>query len=64
VNSNCCCSPICRYYVGLTPPNPRFYNRGLRKDYIDWYMNVYMEAKEKKKEEEEEEEEEFPWERV
>ena len=44
-------SRVYRRYFGLTPPNPRLYNRGLRKDYIDWYMNVYLQ-------------EGFRWERV
>jgi len=51
VNSDFVYTPIYRRYFGLTPPNPRLYNRRLRKDYIDWYMNVYLE-------------EEFHWERV
>lgn len=36
-------TPSRRRYFGLTPPNPQLYNRRLRKDYIDWYMNVYLE---------------------
>ncbi len=43
-----------RCYFGVTPPNPRFYNRRLLRlhnDYIDWYMNVYLK-------------EDFPWEQV
>jgi hypothetical protein len=37
-----------RRYFGLTPPNPRLCNPRLLEDYIDWYVNVYME-------------EELPW---
>ena len=33
----------------MTPPNPRLFNPRLLEDYIDWYMNVYLE------------EEELPW---
>ena len=43
VKSQFCYTPRRRRYFGLTPPNPRFYNRRLHKDYIDWYMNVYLE---------------------
>jgi len=50
-NSGFCYSPLYRRYFGLTPPNPRLYNRELLKDYIDWYMNVYLQ-------------EGFPWRRV
>ena len=37
-----------RRYFGLTPPNPGLCNPRLLEDYIDWYMNVYLE-------------EELPW---
>jgi hypothetical protein len=37
-----------RRYFGLTPPNPRLFNLRLLEDYIDWYINVYLE-------------EELPW---
>ena len=53
VNSSFYYTPMSRRYFGLTPPDPQLYNRRFRKDYIDWYMNVYLA-----------EEEEFPWERV
>ncbi len=42
--------PVYRHYFGLTPPNPRLDNPRLLNDYIDWYMNVYIN-----------EEEEFSW---
>ena len=32
-----------RHYFGLTPPDPWLYNPRLLDDYIDWYMNVYLE---------------------
>jgi hypothetical protein len=41
-------SPMYRRYFGLTPPNPRLCNPRLLEDYVDWYMNVYLE-------------EELPW---
>jgi hypothetical protein len=41
-------SPMYRRYFALTPPNPRLNNSRLLEDYIDWYINVYME-------------EELPW---
>ena len=47
-NSQFFYSPMFRRYFGLTPPNPRLYNPRLLEDYIDWYINVYME-------------EELPW---
>ncbi|CAF1211950.1 unnamed protein product [Rotaria sordida] len=37
-----------RRYFGLTPPNLRLCNPRSLEDYIDWYINVYME-------------EELPW---
>lgn len=43
VKSHLSYTPSRRRYFGLAPPNPQLYNRRLRKDYIDWYMNVYME---------------------
>ncbi|CAF3992217.1 unnamed protein product [Adineta steineri] len=42
-------SPMYRRSFGLTPPNPRLCNPRLLEDYIDWYINVYMEK-------------DFPWE--
>ena len=45
-------SRVYRRYFGLTPPNPRLCNPRLLEDYIDWYMNVYLE------------EETLPWECV
>lgn len=42
-NSQFSYTPMRRRYFGLNPPNPQFYNRRLSKDYIDWYMNVYLE---------------------
>ncbi|CAF1416181.1 unnamed protein product [Adineta ricciae] len=47
-NSQFFYSPMYRRYFGLTPPNPRLNNPRLLEDYIDWYINVYME-------------EEIPW---
>ncbi|CAF1146399.1 unnamed protein product [Didymodactylos carnosus] len=41
-------SPMYRRYFGFTPPNPQLNNPRLLEDYIDWYINVYME-------------EELPW---
>lgn len=43
VKSHLFYTPSRRRYFGWTPPNPQLYNRRLRKDYIDWYMNVYLE---------------------
>ncbi|CAF1511069.1 unnamed protein product [Adineta ricciae] len=48
-NSQFYYSPMYRRYFGLTPPNPQLCNPRLLEDYIDWYINVYME------------EEEMPW---
>jgi hypothetical protein len=47
-NSQFFYTPLYRRYFGLTPPNPRLCNPRLLEDYIDWYINVYME-------------EELPW---
>ncbi len=47
-NSQFFYSPMYRRYYGLTPPNPQLCNPRLLEDYIDWYINVYME-------------EELPW---
>ncbi len=44
--------PVYRHYFALTPPNPQLDNPRLLNDYIDWYMNVYLE------------EEEFSWQLV
>lgn len=35
-------SPMYRWYFGHTPPNPRLNNPRLLEDYIDWYMNIYL----------------------
>jgi hypothetical protein len=42
------CTPMYRRYFGLASSNPRLFNPRLLEDYIDWYINVYME-------------EELPW---
>ncbi|CAF1252274.1 unnamed protein product [Didymodactylos carnosus] len=42
-NSEFFYSPMYRHYFGLTPPNPRLCNPRLLENYIDWYLNVYME---------------------
>jgi hypothetical protein len=42
-------TPVYRHYFAYTPPNPRLDNPRLLNDYIDWYMNVYID------------EEELPW---
>ena len=47
-NSDFFYTPVYRHYFGMTPPNPRLHNPRLMEDYIDWYMNVYLE-------------EELPW---
>ena len=31
-----------RWYFSHTPPNPRLNNPRLLEDYIDWYLNVYL----------------------
>ena len=36
-------TPMYRRYFGLSPPNPALCNPRLLEDYIDWYMNVYLE---------------------
>ena len=47
-NSQFFYSPMYRRYFGMTPPNPSLNNPRLLEDYIDWYINVYLE-------------EELPW---